>query len=77
VLLVCAAGAGSALLRTSIAAAIMGLALFGWTQLPIDSALLSGAGGILVGGIVYGGAALVLRVEELQGVMRWLVRRRS
>ena len=61
-----------ALLRSGLAAAAMGLALFGLLQLPIDSAPLIAAAGIALGAVVYGGAALLLRAEELRGVAHML-----
>ncbi len=67
---------GDALARSGLAATAMGIALFALLRLPIDSALVVGAGGIVVGGIVYGGAALALRVEELQSVIQ-IIRRRA
>jgi len=56
--------------RSGLAASAMGLALIGLTQLPIESVLIRGTGGIAIGGIVYGAAALALRVEELRSVIR-------
>jgi len=67
---------GNALMRSGLAASAMGLALFGLMRLPIDSALVLGAGGIVVGGMVYGGVALLLRADEPRGVIQ-LIRRRK
>ena len=66
----------NAFLRSGLSAAAMGLTLFGLLQLPIDSALLLGLGGMIVGGLVYGGVALLLRVEELNRVIQ-IVRKRK
>lgn len=65
-----------ALARSGLASAAMGLALLGLLQMPISSALALCAAGIAVGVIVYAGAALLLRADELRSV-RQLVQRRG
>ncbi|HKZ86730.1 MAG TPA: murein biosynthesis integral membrane protein MurJ [Anaerolineae bacterium] len=65
-----------ALARSGLASAAMGLALLGLLQMPMSSALAVCAAGIAVGMIVYAGAALLLRADELRSV-RQLVQRRG
>jgi len=58
------------------AALAMGAVLLVWrAALPGMGALVMGGGGVLLGAVAYLGAALVLRVEELQVVTRFLRRR--
>jgi putative peptidoglycan lipid II flippase len=61
--------------RSGLAALAMGAALAGWQALlPGAGTLLLGGGGIVVGTVVYLGAALALRAEEPRAVLR-LIRR--
>ena len=60
-----------AVVKSGLAALAMGVALLGWQAvLPDAGALVIGGGGIVLGMAVYLGAALLLRVEELQAVAR-------
>jgi putative peptidoglycan lipid II flippase len=61
---------GSTILKSSLAALIMGAALLGWrTALPNAGALIRGGGGILLGLGTYLLAALLLRCDELQVIV--------
>jgi hypothetical protein len=56
----------------------MGAVLVGWQAiLPDASALVLGSGGVVLGAAVYVGVALLLRVEELLSVIKWILRRRT
>jgi putative peptidoglycan lipid II flippase len=62
--------------KGGIAALVMGAALLAWrAALPGAGMLVVGGGGVLLGVLAYLGAALALRVEELQVVKRLLRRR--
>ena len=64
------------LLKSGLAALIMGIALLGWqVALPTAGALIRGAGGIILGLGVYLAAALLLQCDELHALVR-LARRR-
>ena len=64
------------LLKSGLAALIMGIALLGWqVALPTAGALIRGAGGIILGLGVYLAAALLLQCDELRALAR-LARRR-
>jgi hypothetical protein len=68
----------SAFAKSGLASLVMGAALLGWqTVLPDASGLVLGGGGIVLGAAVYAVAALLLRVEELQLVMRLILRRQA
>ena len=57
-------------LKGIIATAIMGLALWAWLgYFGNRSAWIVGAGGIAVGGIIYGVMMLILRVQEVRDVL--------
>ena len=59
-----------------VAAFVMGAAIWLWLQLTSDmSFYLSAAGGIAIGGLVYVGLALLLRIEEIKEVPRIILRR--
>jgi putative peptidoglycan lipid II flippase len=65
-----------AFVKGGIAALAMGAVLLAWrAALPGAGVLVVGGGGVLLGAVVYLGAALVLRVEELRVVTRLLRRR--
>ena len=69
-------GLGRAVARMSLAAAGMALALAGLRPfLPANPAWLAGLVGVVVGGVIYGGLAYALRVEELREVVRKVRRR--
>ncbi len=54
-------------LQFSLAAAAMGLALVTWMQFrPTDSVMVTGLVGVVIGGITYGLAILLLRIPEVQ-----------
>jgi len=56
--------------KGALAAAVMGLALWGWLgYFGTRSAWIVGAGGIFLGGIVYGVMVIMLRVKEVQDVI--------
>ena len=62
-------------IQATIAAAGMSVSLWGWMALFNGrSAWLVGGAGIIFGGMVYGALLLILRVNELQLVMRFLIR---
>jgi putative peptidoglycan lipid II flippase len=59
-----------------LAAAIMGLVIWGWLGLTSErAAWLVGVGGVIIGGLVYGLIIMALKVPEVQSVYN-LVRRR-
>ena len=59
-----------------VASLLMGVAIWFWMQFASDmSFYLSTAGGIVIGALVYGGLALLLRLEEIKEVPRILLRR--
>lgn len=61
------------LARSGLAALAMGAVLLGWqVVLPDAGALALGGGGIVLGVAVYAGAALLLRVEEMQALVALL-----
>jgi putative peptidoglycan lipid II flippase len=62
-------------IKSGLAAVAMGVVLLLWLQWSPTSIILSGVGGILAGAIVYGLTALVLRAEELSGVVGFTRRR--
>jgi putative peptidoglycan lipid II flippase len=63
-------------LKTATASLAMALGVLGFLSLTEQAgAIARGAGGILVGSCVFGGTALLLRVDELQSVIR-VIRRR-
>ncbi|MFM8321365.1 MAG: murein biosynthesis integral membrane protein MurJ [Chloroflexota bacterium] len=63
-------------LRSGLAAAAMSAALLGWLALTGGGpAALAAGGGVALGGLVYGLAALLLGIDEAHAVLR-LVRRR-
>jgi putative peptidoglycan lipid II flippase len=65
-------GAWQALLGSSV----MALVLWIWlNQMSIIPAWVLGLGGVLIGGAVYGGILLVLRVDEVQSLVKILLRR--
>jgi putative peptidoglycan lipid II flippase len=65
-----------AFVKSGLASLAMGAALTGWqAALPDAGTLALGGGGIVLGAAVYAGVALLLRMEELQAVLR-LIRRR-
>lgn len=65
-------GTGQAIVAT----AVMVLALIGWLGLTRDrQALITGGGGVLVGGLVYGLGVLILRVPEVRSLIELLRRR--
>lgn len=65
-----------AVLKSGLAALIMGIALLGWrAALPDAGVLIRGGGGILLGLASYLVAAILLQSEELQAITR-LARRR-
>jgi putative peptidoglycan lipid II flippase len=67
---------GRSILKSSLAAMVMGVVLLGWqAALPNAGALIHGAGGIVVGLVTYLAAALLLQSDELQAMAR-LVRQR-
>jgi putative peptidoglycan lipid II flippase len=71
-------GLGRAVARMGLAAAGLALALAGLLPfLPASPAWLGGLVGVVVGGLVYGGLAYALRVEELREVLRQIARRRG
>jgi putative peptidoglycan lipid II flippase len=66
----------TAFAKSGLASLAMGAVLIGWQAALSDvGALALGGGGILLGAAVYVGAALLLRVEELQSVIKWALRR--
>jgi putative peptidoglycan lipid II flippase len=66
----------TATLKTLAASMAMAIGVWGFLSVTESAGtIVRGAGGILVGGIVFGAAALVLRVEELGGVLRMVQRR--
>jgi hypothetical protein len=65
----------NALIRIGLASAVMGVALWGLTQLHIGSEFVVTATGIVAGGVVYGGTAWLLRAEELRGIFTLLRKR--
>jgi putative peptidoglycan lipid II flippase len=67
---------GVSLLRTALAAALMGAAVVGYrVLLPGAGLLVAGAGGLALGAVVYVLAALVLGSEEVRGLPGLLGRR--
>ena len=61
--------------RSGLAALAMGAVLLGWQAvLPGAGSLVLGGGGVALGAIVYVGAALLLRVEELRVVAGLVLR---
>jgi putative peptidoglycan lipid II flippase len=61
----------TAFAKSGLAALAMGAALLGWqAALPNAGSLLIGGGGVVLGVAVYLGAALLLRTEELQAVLK-------
>ena len=60
-------------LKALLAAAAMGLALWGWLE-RFDGypAWAVAGGGIALGSVVYGGMVVLLRVKEVGDVMRWV-----
>jgi putative peptidoglycan lipid II flippase len=62
-----------------LGAGVMGLALWGWLNLLGEaSSWITGGGGVLIGGLVYGSMMLVLQVEEAQrlvGIFRRRIQR--
>ena len=66
-----------AFVKSGLAALVMIAALIGWrTLLPNASPLLVGGAGVMLGMVIYLGAALLLRAEELWAVVN-MVRRRK
>jgi putative peptidoglycan lipid II flippase len=64
------------LARTALASAVMGAALALWLQATAGhSAWLVGAGGVALGGLVFGAAAFALRVPEAHLLPRMLIER--
>jgi putative peptidoglycan lipid II flippase len=64
-----------ALAKSGLAALVMGAVLLGWQALLADAGPLALAGGgVVLGAATFAGAALLLRMEELQAVVRLLRR---
>ncbi|MCP4537592.1 MAG: murein biosynthesis integral membrane protein MurJ [Chloroflexi bacterium] len=64
--------------KSGLASLAMGAILIGWQAiLPNAGTLILGGGGIVLGAAVYVGVALLLRVEELQSVIKWVLRRQA
>lgn len=69
---------GVSLLRTGVASAMMGAAVLGFLALlPTADLLVTGAGGLVVGAVVYVLAALALRSEEIRGLPVLVLGRRD
>ncbi len=65
----------TAVAKSGLAALAMGAALLGWqAALPDAGSLVLGVGGVVLGAMVYLGAALLLRMDELPAITR-IVRR--
>lgn len=62
-------------IKSGLAAVAMSIALLLWIQRMPTSIIILGVGGILAGAIVYGVTSLVLRAEELSGVVGFIRRR--
>jgi putative peptidoglycan lipid II flippase len=64
-----------ALAKSGLAALAMGVVLLGWQALLADAGPLALAGGgVVLGAATFAGTALLLRMEELQAVVRLLRR---
>jgi putative peptidoglycan lipid II flippase len=60
-----------ATLKTLAASLVMGFGVWGFLSLTSSAGVIvRGVGGMLVGAVVFGGAALALRVDELRSVIR-------
>ncbi|HEY4688279.1 MAG TPA: murein biosynthesis integral membrane protein MurJ [Anaerolineae bacterium] len=62
-----------AALKTGAASLVMAVGVWGFLNVTQNAgAVMRGVGGIVTGGLVFGAAALLLRVAELQGALQWV-----
>lgn len=62
-------------LRVCIASLGMAVVLWGWMRIAPQNVLVQSAVGVIVGVLVYGGLALLLRIDDLKQVVLLVVRR--
>jgi putative peptidoglycan lipid II flippase len=63
-------------LKSIIASVVMGLTVWGFLNFAANAgAIIRAIGGMIFGMGIYFVAALILRVEELNNIIRWLTRR--
>jgi putative peptidoglycan lipid II flippase len=67
---------GATVARSALASGALALTLMGWlNRMGGEGALVAGAGGLVVGALVYGGTAFIMGAEEVKEAVRLVQRR--